>query len=809
MRKGVKFFAGAVAVAMLGGLLQGYVRADAKYSANVEQAVSINSAISDSAIANALMTSFASGNIADAVNLQISANIPEGEKIGTEERPYTILEIVPFLGYAEMGYMVAGQEPIDLKQYRYDYEKLLNGTPNVRQRMEDIYGKGSTSAKSYIQFIHPYTYDGKNAQTVTEQLEFNGGLSSWDWAGEKNFAWYNPDPDFYNVKSIQSVSMEENYPAGYVNSNKKIWFNGKFVKQNGGEYKLEFSGNNLNSVKYVGSGGNYNYVREGLSKTFYTAVNTYDVNGNYCNDMKVHVENTWISNLDSFSACVPYYYAVAYELDNKDIFRQECLGLDAKNAEGFNIVVKTMTPEEVNANPSVIDSANMIYLNSQNHVANLMKTLYDFHRPEFDDFVKQYESILKNRETVGVVDGFDFFNHDLSWDCVMKIYNKVTSKNINNYATIIFGSVFANSINLANPYGKNYTKSISFQGMRDCSYGNNCYGANNNLAKLYLMLCSFPGDSFKTKYIDTGLVNNGFFQGLYDNYVALKNAGNQDAKNKSEADAIDACQYWGQYTFLDFGNATATSDMITLDGRNNESVLNGVLTFNEHTALTQSLLTGSFTNNHNQYTDELFDGTGKESMTYAEALKYLTNKGGSLNDQPGSGDGGEPTFTDNSADPYSGQFYNVVYDANEKANGSGEQNPLFGCSEVDADGYRTVEVKIDLSVDNDDFLNKSLIVVKADGSNVSYFSKDGDSSKGIGKYGDNFRCRFKIDDLNKQNKQTHNITVEIWYDYQGGDILSAASYKSKGVLYGENSILENKPDAIPITFVRRALFDLD
>lgn len=64
----------------------------------------------------------------------------------------------------------------------------------------------------------------------------------------------------------------------------------------------------------------------------------------------------------------PYYI---YE--NKELFLTESLGLSKEDAENYSIVVKTITPKELNAAQEWIDRANLIYLSSASHGENLSK----------------------------------------------------------------------------------------------------------------------------------------------------------------------------------------------------------------------------------------------------------------------------------------------------------------------------------------------------------------------------------------------------------------------------------------------------
>jgi len=72
---------------------------------------------------------------------QITLPSGKGEK-GSDTNPFIILEVVPYEGYAEIGYSIQGSEPIPMDQMRYNqngnlsYTNLLSTTQIIEYSMD-------------------------------------------------------------------------------------------------------------------------------------------------------------------------------------------------------------------------------------------------------------------------------------------------------------------------------------------------------------------------------------------------------------------------------------------------------------------------------------------------------------------------------------------------------------------------------------------------------------------------------------------------------------------------------------------------
>ncbi len=140
-------------------------------------------------------------------------------ELGSKENPFIVLEVVPYEGYAEFGYLVPGNEPIGF------------------ERAEVKYASSITEANAIA-------------------ILFNNLVTGNPvWAEERTgYA------EYYARPTADTNLDGEDYPAGYLAASRVGSIFGKFVKKSNGEYSITGSVDSKNiSVKYVGTGGNYSF----------------------------------------------------------------------------------------------------------------------------------------------------------------------------------------------------------------------------------------------------------------------------------------------------------------------------------------------------------------------------------------------------------------------------------------------------------------------------------------------------------------------------------------------------------------------
>lgn len=203
---------------------------------------------------------------------------------------------------------------------------------------------------------------------------------------------------------------------------------------------------------------------------------------------------------------VDHYYYYTHE----DPFLKRSLNLSDEAAANYSIVVKTITPEQLNIALDWIDYADLIYLSPKKHVDATTDVWIKFndyyHQPTRAD--KQY----------GDTDNKNYLSdpaHDLSWDAALRIYNKVTADT--NFAAMIFDDNLFNAFP-TDTYKRDVKITVYNWNLQPTKniYGTQCdtfntSGYNNNIYKLYVMLMCMDPNLFKQIYLSGSdpIVKNG------------------------------------------------------------------------------------------------------------------------------------------------------------------------------------------------------------------------------------------------------------------------------------------------------------
>lgn len=396
-------------------------------------------------------------------------------KVGTKENPFLVLEIVPYEEYAEFGYMIKGCEPV---------------------KVEDMFGSkeittvgrvGSTEVKQASQcFFFPDEKEGKAKY-------YDGGEESL-----KHF-WADKILEGYYEKTDVGQGCFEQKEDGSI------------VKKDGGdiiwhtvnEYeKDDYKEIDFNDTKTIlKEKGDRRYTKR-ESKTA---------------DQDGGVKTTW----------------TYYTYKNKDNFLRDSLLLSEKEAENYSIVIKTVTPKELNDNPEWVSYSNLISISSRKHIGALL------------DVWKKHNRLGKtsNLQTADYKENF-MGERDISWEVAKKIYFRATQSNdSNNYAGVVMDrNVYCLDIEENFPSDDGYKRNVEFD-VYDFNFKStgkyNATGSNNNVFKLSVMLLCMDSDVFKSLYFNK---DNPFKRGqtlIDDNGKIILQLQNGDAAD-----------YWTFYTFF-------------------------------------------------------------------------------------------------------------------------------------------------------------------------------------------------------------------------------------------------------------------
>lgn len=376
--------------------------------------------------------------------------------LGTKENPFFILELVPYDEYGSFGYNIGGCEPTDVQKMRGTGKIDTLGSMNMcdEKRMDKTYFFEDAQELKTTEFEHPL---------VKEDI-----VQSFD--------------GYYELVEAGEGAFRQNE-------------DGTIVKADGGNiiwhtiYDLEKQKDYPTQV----------FQRKDEPKKILTNVGEriYTVRESSPDDPVYSVEG--------------YYY-----YKNNENFLKHSLKLSDEAAAKYSVIIKTITPKELNANPSWAKYADLYIVSAScadNEFKNMWKKYNRYHHTSaVTDYKNGFENTDSDKE------------RDISWEVAKEMYDKITADT--NYAAIM---MTAESYKITK-----WTKvmlSLFDWNLRPSGDTFSYDASNNNMYKLTVMLLSMKQELFKKLYLDKDnplISNDGKF---------LLQTG-------------DAQEYWNMFTFL-------------------------------------------------------------------------------------------------------------------------------------------------------------------------------------------------------------------------------------------------------------------
>lgn len=314
-----------------------------------------------------------------------------------------------------------------------------------------------------------------------------------------------------------------------------------------------------------------------------------------------------------------------YTYQNYEKFLTLSLGLTQEEAAEFSVLVKTITPDALNANPEWVDYADLIYLAPKTHVGTVV------------DLWKKYNRLHKTPAAEYRNNEFEY--NDLTWETTLRLYNKITAKT--NYAPIIMDDNFYNNIGQNGMLTSKTVKTGVKMRIYDWNlqpatdaYGKEfspreITGSNNNIWKLAIMLLCMDSSLFHNLYLkgDDPIVKDGKCTlqtgdaadyWTVDTFFLLK-------PGKNPWDYWDSAEFWES-----FHSAS------TFTGEQYKYWVNGrVFTFKGDTSTSQRF-DQELTPNKEKFKDyyEWLDG---KKPSAASAIEFILSYGENAEEQPDSG----------------------------------------------------------------------------------------------------------------------------------------------------------------------------
>ena len=541
---------------------------------------------------------------------------------GTAENPFFVLEIVPYEGMAEFGYQISGCEPIDVDAAARD------GI--------DIPGQGTYYTTEYgVEFRFwpeekPDTFPGTQTDKMTQygtMTYVDDGSGQYKMTGE-----YTEGDDLTKVTYEKVAEGEEGSFLWKPESAEKCF---AMTDADKAPYEGEFTGELTPGTSY---------------KMYFEEVEYIKGSGN-----KLTHSHTFLE--ESVGLAYAYdTYGVRYRLTDEEI---------ADKVKDYKSIVYTVTPEDLNMNPELINRADLLVITSQ---ASMLPTLGDCpdgfyteaqpgdadiygddgkvmekyrYVPYFKKHLFGYEDPTGQYGRKENKPGATFKSNLLDWSIVLKIYERATDET-HILPIVTENKIFQNAFDsAATPLVKSNVKIKAKFADGSTKETANFTGTLDNLVKLYLMLYQTestvfevlngdPTDSSNAKFSSQDLVlaNGNKVRMKNNNYVQTGVFNYDNGRPNPQKGTADSRVYWNDLTMLPwhlmpnddytsvekYGKAVAAYGIAVRSGNYDmtgtsaqNSIRNGVMAFFGDMKLTTGLDTQSCDVKNNAFGAQLYE----------------------------------------------------------------------------------------------------------------------------------------------------------------------------------------------------------
>ncbi len=542
---------------------------------------------------------------------------------------FLVLEILPYHGMGEIGYLVDGQEPIEDTLMNYDTAggavSFLGGAIDVyrsyAEKPVQTAGTPDTGwllARSYEYqngyFIH-VGYDGTGRyapSTGTNYISVANGTGThkavlgtmdsvysgtWEPTNRKNvnayFVYGKPagvslysSSEAYEIYSVQEI---ENRTGDYDYA---IATKSFVLNKGNGRYNVIFVKTSKSSNVYYMM-NNYEIVDYGLGDYSFTVTYNAQSGGNY----KINPSNTyytynrwngtyrWVQDESALSkpnystdsngriwvqnhpVITEYQYKYNVKLINNEWFKTTTLGIHPDQVEDYNVKVITLTPAELNltSNQHYIEEADLFYINTQMHNQNYLMLYENYNAAGV--LLPAAEKFYNNNARQNAY--LNYAVNDISWDNTIRLFRNIAGIGGNKAAVVVDTTFFINAIQGNGAYSS-LSKSVSVSYTWNSNNATMC-----NMAKLYIMIYQRNMIDFYNSFLNPSRTTNLITQvntsvngsGTTGSFIR------PDSTNPSAT--ADAAIYWNGNTFVPYGlNGNGVMTRFTQDELYNKGIVN-------------------------------------------------------------------------------------------------------------------------------------------------------------------------------------------------------------------------------------------
>ncbi|MBQ9766482.1 MAG: DUF5057 domain-containing protein [Lachnospiraceae bacterium] len=563
----------------------------------------------------------ADGSIDIPIEPMAGSSVTEAERDanrltrGTEDNPLFILEIAPYEGEGQFAYHIAGQEPVDIQLMCWNYM--------------NVYGESSlytqTAGRVCIweaDFTSKYNTTNRSEDYVTQygtMKSVSDGSGNYTRSAEVYTYETAPD-DYAGTRYIHDITNDV-----YIEDPNGTWMQrvtgATYTPTTGGDYKwmplsveecVAIDADSDKKAEYEN-----NYQDTASFKMSFENVKYY-----YRDNAKILTHNNYF-----LRESVGLAYNVAADGTRERILDEDVIAEKIKN---YHVEVYTVTPEDLNANLDLIDRADLITFVTKDLEGNA-RGAYESDSGKYlkEGAFSRASEVPRQKNAKGAT----FDTHQLDWDTVVRIYDRVTDEfrpcpvlwDTNTYSDISAKDVTVNhNVTVANGTTKNI----------------NGDGVQNNLYKLYLLLYQMPQATLESLWGEPSSIAS-VSMGVSDKNGTLS-TGVLDVYSNANAN-----RYWNQFTLypwsmlpdnasdkykpmLDTLGIMSEGGIFNFgDGGAQNFIRNAVYRNDGGQWLHQGFMSASGVAN-DQYGHEVFDffesiGEPKTTITSAECLYYLLN----------------------------------------------------------------------------------------------------------------------------------------------------------------------------------------
>lgn len=326
-----------------------------------------------------------SGAMAAGSGREITVSKDLDKNLGTSENPYLIVEIVPNLSCAEIGYLIPGQEPVSLYQL------------------------GTSS--DCIPFLKRMGCSVSSASGITVTTSPNAIMSA-EGATFTRFEDEARDPDATFtpwVKRDATITVEGYYQR---------------LTTATGHFDLVDDRYGKKSLKANPSGdGHYDWVTE---------ENTQKIVTDYT------AEKIWTTRTES-----TYYEGTRINITNNDVFVKNVLD---STSEEYKVKVVTVTPEDLSNSLTIglLSQANMVYINGTAHTtsSSVSDSLVEVWKKYNTAGTDLSHITMTSAEEANV----SFIKNDLPWDACKVIYERMAKSAVTTSGAAITNGTYGKPI---------------------------------------------------------------------------------------------------------------------------------------------------------------------------------------------------------------------------------------------------------------------------------------------------------------------------------------------------------------------------